>query len=124
MCFALADVDSLRSCFIAARLSTMSGIGSSTGKRISSSSWRKPSNSRQTCDSAVNSASIVESATPPCFLHTHRIGIPSSSTTPPVTLLRSVLSAAKSASLNPSSRSAAPGLQPFIRSLTLFEPLR
>ncbi|EEY57637.1 uncharacterized protein PITG_00198 [Phytophthora infestans T30-4] len=71
---------------------------------FSRTSSRSPSSSRPTWEADVNSASMVDSDTPVCFLHTQWTIAPSIVTTPPVTDFRSPLSAAKSATARSASR--------------------
>ncbi|OWZ15969.1 hypothetical protein PHMEG_00010297 [Phytophthora megakarya] len=125
MCFALVDDDSPSSCFSAARLSTRSGSGSSASNPSSPNNSRTPRISVAITEAAVYSASIVDSDTPPCFLHIQDTAIPSSVSSPPVTDFLSVLSAAKSASLNATTSRASSGpLIPFICSRSRFVPAR
>ncbi|EEY52901.1 uncharacterized protein PITG_23169 [Phytophthora infestans T30-4] len=113
------------SCLIAAWLSILMGTGSTTRKPSSRTSSRSPSSSRPTCDADVNSASIVESDTPVCFLQIHCTTAPSIVTTPPVTDFLSLLSAAKSASLQLSKAITSSFLVgACMISLTLFVPFK
>ncbi|EEY62486.1 uncharacterized protein PITG_23031 [Phytophthora infestans T30-4] len=113
------------SCLIAAWLSILMGTGSTTRKPSSRTSSRSPSSSRPTCDADVNSASIVESDTPVCFLQIHCTTAPSIVTTPPVTDFLSLLSAAKSASLQLSKAITSSFLVgACMVSLTLFVPFK
>ncbi|CCI10950.1 unnamed protein product [Albugo candida] len=63
-------------------------------------SSRTPGNFLAASEEATNSASIVDSDIPPCFLHVQLTSLPFIITTAPVNDLRSALSDAKSASLN------------------------
>ncbi|OWZ14941.1 hypothetical protein PHMEG_00011501 [Phytophthora megakarya] len=92
MCFALPDVSSPCICLMVAWLSTCSLYGISTLSPISPSNSAIPSISAVTWDAATNSASIVDSTTLSCFLHSHPTTIPDTSSTPPVTDLRSTRS--------------------------------
>ena len=87
------------SCFIAACLSIHINIGSRTRSFTSFNYFLVPSSSRLACEAKLNSASIVLTDTPYCFLYNYRITAPFNVSTHPDTGLRSVLSAAKSASL-------------------------
>ncbi|KAL7694804.1 hypothetical protein Plhal304r1_c001g0004021 [Plasmopara halstedii] len=83
-CLALAMLSSDFNCLMAAWLSMCMCMGSETTWCSSRTSSRSPSSSRPTWEADVNSASMVDSDTPVCFLHTQWTIAPSIVTTPPL----------------------------------------